>query len=287
MPVIRTDIPLTEVKNHVQKYNWVGEAPPNAAPVVLKPIAVEAKKETMEWTGRKTPGWLMFDKKILRFFAYFVEEIAAGHSTVESKRIRRVTITFHFEDSTIEIEEPKEANSGLPQGKFLARHQVKLADGKQLAWSDIQVGKELTLYSRTFHICGCDKVTREHFTAQGITMPDDVTLPQGSYDLLLKEQAEREQEKRLAAANRPPRNPKDLSIDPLSSLDSQGPHAVFEVQYDRSKQKALSSLVLRFFCAFDNTNTRGTGKGEILPYELHYFMEDDSVSDAAHLIVVS
>jgi hypothetical protein len=36
--------------------------------------------------------------------------------------------------------------------------------------------------------------------------------------------------------------------------------------------------VLRFFCAFDNTNTRGTGKGEILPYELHYFMEDDSVS---------
>ena len=278
MPVIRTDmtIPLTEIQNNVQRYNWIGEPPP--APVVLKPAPIETKKESMEWTGRKTPGWLMFDKKILRFFAYFTEEIQKGHSTVENRRIRRVTMTYHFEDNTLEIEEPKEANSGLPQGKFLSRHQVKLANGKLLSWSDIQVDKDLTLYGRTFHICGCDKVTREHFAAQGISLPEDVPLPQGEYDVLLKEKMDRENEKRLAASHRPPRNPKDLLIDSLASLDSRGPQAVFEVQYDRSRQDALSNIVLRFFCAFDNTNTQGTGKGEILPYELHYFMEDDSVS---------
>lgn len=111
MPTIRTDLPLTEVQNNAARFNWIGEPPPPLPPApVLKPAAFEAKRDSMEWTGRKTPGWLMFDKKLLRFFAYFVEEIEKGHSTVENKRIRRVTITFHFEDNTIEIEEPKEAN---------------------------------------------------------------------------------------------------------------------------------------------------------------------------------
>ena len=247
MPTIRSEVPapLMEVQNNVQKYNWVGEAPP----VVLKPLtqAEAAKaKESMEWTGAKTPGWLLYDKKILRFFAYFVEKVE--HSSVEQQRIRRVTITYHFEDNTIEIEEPKEANSGLPQGKFLSRHQVKLANGKHLTWSDILVGKELNLYGRTLHVSGCDKVTREHFIAQGIRLPEDVPLPQGSYDLLLKEQAERDLEKQNLASHRPPRNPKDTTLDPLASLDSRGPGSVFEVQYDRSKQNSLSNKVLRWAC---------------------------------------
>ena len=46
----------------------------------------------MQWTGSKAPGWLRYDKKVLRFYAYFTE--AVEHSPVEQSRIRRCQIRW-------------------------------------------------------------------------------------------------------------------------------------------------------------------------------------------------
>lgn len=56
------------------------------------------------------------------------------------------------------ISEPKEENSGVPQGKFLKRRQVLKEDGSGLPIMpfDIKVGEDVVILGRHFRICDCD-----------------------------------------------------------------------------------------------------------------------------------
>ena len=62
-----------------------------------------------------------FPSQVLRFYAYFLERVQ--HSPVEETRVRRCQVHIFLEDDSIEVIEPTEANSGLPQGKFLQRNK--------------------------------------------------------------------------------------------------------------------------------------------------------------------
>ena len=43
------------------------------------------------------------------------------------------------------------------------------------------------IHSRTFHIVGCDPVTREYLTAQcGLRVAEDTPIPEGAFDLIAK-----------------------------------------------------------------------------------------------------
>lgn len=57
--------------------------------------------------------------QVLRFSAFFKESCV--ESGLESYRVRKVLIYFYLEDNSIEIIEPKQMNSGIPQGSFLKR----------------------------------------------------------------------------------------------------------------------------------------------------------------------
>ncbi|CAK1551125.1 unnamed protein product [Leptosia nina] len=60
------------------------------------------------------PTWIMYDKNILRFQAFFqqsLHEMRCG-----SHILRKVEIFFFLEDGTIKVMEPKTENSGLSQG---------------------------------------------------------------------------------------------------------------------------------------------------------------------------
>ena len=93
-----------------------------------------------------------------------------------------------MEDDTVEIIEPQEPNSGLPQGKFLNKHKVRLADGADLSWTQLRIGAIVTIYGRAFHIVGCDSATREYLTGQcGVHLEEDQPIPDGAYDVLLKQ----------------------------------------------------------------------------------------------------
>jgi hypothetical protein len=52
---------------------------------------------------------------------------------------------YFLEDHTLMISEPREENSGVPQGKFLKRRQVLREDGSGLALlpTDFRVGTDV------------------------------------------------------------------------------------------------------------------------------------------------
>lgn len=59
---------------------------------------------------------------MLRFYGYFKESVV--ESRLENFRIRKLLIFYYLEDHSIMINEPKETNSGTPQGVFLKRQMV-------------------------------------------------------------------------------------------------------------------------------------------------------------------
>jgi len=69
------------------------------------------------------PDWLKYDRKVLRYYAYFRE--AVPESSVESFRIRRCAILYYLENGTVEITELSTDNSGIPQGLFLKRQKAR------------------------------------------------------------------------------------------------------------------------------------------------------------------
>ena len=68
------------------------------------------------------PPWIKYERKVLRFYAYFQQNIA--ESRLENQRFRKVKIYYYLMDDTIFITEPKVENSGIPQGVFLKRQKV-------------------------------------------------------------------------------------------------------------------------------------------------------------------
>jgi len=59
------------------------------------------------------------DRHVLRFSGYFKEAVV--ESALENYRVRKVTLFYYLEDHSLSITEPKQENSGVPQGAFLKR----------------------------------------------------------------------------------------------------------------------------------------------------------------------
>uniref|UniRef100_A0A663MKD9 EF-hand domain containing 1 n=1 Tax=Athene cunicularia TaxID=194338 RepID=A0A663MKD9_ATHCN len=105
------------------------------------------------------PAHVAFDKKILKFDAYFQEDVPL--SAEEHYRIRQVAIYYYLEDDTMSVIEPVVQNSGLPQGKLIRRHRVPKNDrGEHYHWKDLNRGMNITMYGRTYRIVDCDPFTQ-------------------------------------------------------------------------------------------------------------------------------
>ena len=132
------------------------------------------------------PRYCDLDKKVLRFFAYFVDESVAGADTALSglgagepeenagrRILRHVHLHYHLEDDTVSIIEPRVKNSGLCQGLLLKRHRIPkfepiMGERAYWHWTDLSVGQAVTFYGREYHIHSCDDFTRSHLTAEGV-----------------------------------------------------------------------------------------------------------------------
>ncbi|KAG1679156.1 hypothetical protein FOA52_000512 [Chlamydomonas sp. UWO 241] len=276
-------------------YNWVGGPEQHALQQQQQQQQLQASgraplgdstnlgatrgSQEMQWTGKKTPGWLLHRGKVLRFFSYFIE--AVENSPVEDPyRVRRCEIRYFLEDDTLEVIEPEVPNSGLVQGTFLHRGKVTLADGSALHWASLRVGEPITLYGRTFHVTGADSSTRSHYADHGLQLPDDCATPEGPF-----EQRKRAQEARLAestakadaaAAERP--SWEDTEMDPLSTLKGArgGPGPVFQFSKNRGKRESLADKVLRFFCWWDDAGNQDW-PGQRVPLALNYYLVDNTV----------
>lgn len=121
---------------------------------------------------RVTPAWLKHEGQVLRFYAFFQETI--DERPDENSRYRQCVLMYFMEDGTVRVSEPKQENSGIPQGTFLKRHRVPRADGSGfLGPGDFRVSEEIVIYGRRFHITGADRFTRWFFEENGIDLGPD------------------------------------------------------------------------------------------------------------------
>ncbi|KAI8838822.1 EF-hand domain-containing member C2 [Chytriomyces hyalinus] len=196
--------------------------------------------------GEGLPAWVAFDRKVLRFYAYFQE--AVHEKREEQYRVRRCNIYFYLEDDTIHVSEPKTQNSGIPQGTLIRRHRIQKQreeNGQHFTITDLNVDKQVTLYSKTFMIIGCDQFTRQFLSNLGVHVPSNGTFPQDPYQTLRDELTAR------MKATRP--------CEPKTSLKQF-------LENDRR--------VLRFYCIWDDTNSVF---GDARHMVVHYYLSDDTV----------
>lgn len=64
-------------------------------------------------TESSLPRWIENDRKVLRFYGYFQEHV--NEDPAANMRVRKVVFLYYLEDDTMQISEPKQDNSGLPQ----------------------------------------------------------------------------------------------------------------------------------------------------------------------------
>lgn len=77
--------------------------------------------------------------------------------------MRKVTVFYYLEDKSIMITEPKQSNSGVPQGAFLKRQVVLKADGTPFVADDFCIGADTGVYGRQIRIYNTDEYTRKYY----------------------------------------------------------------------------------------------------------------------------
>ncbi|XP_063771180.1 EF-hand domain-containing protein 1 [Pseudophryne corroboree] len=187
------------------------------------------------------PSHVAFDKKVLKFDAYFKELVPISQD--ETYRVRRVCLYYYLEDDSISVVEPPVENSGIPQGTFLKRQrQPKNDNGDPYHWKDLNVGINITFYGRTFRTVSCDRFTQDFLESEGIELNPPEDIPSDHYTMIRKQ-------------------PDYSSITPSD--------------FDKLKQfLTMDRKVLRFFSLWDNSESMF---GETLPVIIHYYLVDDTV----------
>ena len=98
-----------------------------------RPSSAPARRKSGNKLARSQPSWVTDSGKVLRFKCFFEEDINAYQNFKETfstkKRVRKVTVDFFLADNSIAMNETKIANSGLPQGRFVARTKLQKPDG--------------------------------------------------------------------------------------------------------------------------------------------------------------
>ena len=191
------------------------------------------------------PAHVAFDKKVLCFHGYFKQTV--HESPLEHYRVRHIKLYYYLEDDTISVLEPEVPNSGLPQGKLIRRQVLpKDSVGGVWMWKDLNVGQNVTFYSKTFHLTSCDAFTRDFLASNGILVGEDET---------------------------------DVPVDPFTASRRIVEKPVTEYQspsdFDKLQQfKQLDRKVLRFYCLWDD---RATLHGEVRYLILQYYLVDDTL----------
>ncbi|XP_036623803.1 EF-hand domain-containing protein 1 [Trichosurus vulpecula] len=187
------------------------------------------------------PAHVAFDKKVLKFDAYFQEEVPL--STDERYRIRKVAIYYYLEDDSMSVMEPIVENSGIPQGKFIKRQRLPKNDrGDHYHWKDLNRGINFTVYGKTFRIVDCDPFTKEFLESQGIELNP----------------------------------PEKMALDPYTELRKKPLRMyVTPSDFDQFKQfLTFDKKVLRFYSIWDDTDSMF---GDSRTYIIHYYLADDTV----------
>jgi len=237
----RNDIPMA-----------VGEFKPGIGGVPLPGQKKKLHSVFPVGKGEAAPAWVAFDRKVLNFSGYFLENVHITKND-EQFRIRKVKVYFYLEDDSVQVNEPQIENSGIPQGTLIRRHRVPLPppnDSKFYTVDYFNVGNELQMYGRTFKLTACDSFTRNFLEQMGVEVGAQSEVPVDPH------QATRQ---KMIDAMQP--------LRPMERIDT------LKQFLDHDRQ------VLRFGCYWDDRgiDDYGNEEGEIREMMLHYFLGDDTI----------
>ena len=154
----------TAMENTITVANTPVVAPPLSKPMPpIPPIAAVAPF---------IPAYVTLDRQVLRFYAYFTEDVAGGLT-----RVRRFTILYYLVDGTIEISEPRVENSGIDQGQFLKRSAPKEVHAAGISPSTFAIGAAVKICGRNFVVVDCDATTRAWLDAAGSPAAEALPFP--------------------------------------------------------------------------------------------------------------
>jgi len=217
------------------------------------------KKEAVnDYIPRIPPSWLKYDRKVLRFNAYFQEHVVEDPS--ENYRLRKCLIYYYLDDNTLYITEPKIENSGIPQGVFLKRQMVPktLEDRNDfITWSDINIGINLHVYGRVFRVVDCDEFTRAFYQENGVALNAPEQSPSDNFDYYT--------------------SIKDLKIPPPDTKEYK---EYFEVKLKGGHPNGGLAKYLqndRKVLSFDVVWNDVTLEGGLKLYTVNFFLADDTV----------
>jgi hypothetical protein len=180
------------------------------------------------------------------------------HPTLILSHVRvRCARIFYYPDGSVEITEPWEENTGLPQG-YLMRRQVPLkADGSYYMPSDFQCGRDMYFDDRMYRVVSASKATKAYFHCAGLNIGVDEPVP-------LDAHAMRRKEARDFAAQ-----PTSLYVTKEKTLTHVRNGGV---ELDRGCKQFLQhdQHVLRFFAYWDDPTEFGTRRF----YRVHFYLAD-------------
>ncbi|XP_015802875.3 EF-hand domain-containing protein 1 [Nothobranchius furzeri] len=187
------------------------------------------------------PAYVKFDKKVLCFFAYFLEDV--WNSPDEDHRIRHVVIYYYLEDDSMCIWESAVMNSGISQGKRLKRHRVPKNDrGDYYHWKDFNLGIDLEVYGYKYHLTHCDTFTKDFMEHEGIVLNEPEPMPEDPYI-------------------------KHRQLSPPPRITSPTPDITHRFL-------TMDLKVLRFYALYDKSDTPYE---DPRPMIIYYYLVDDTV----------
>jgi len=186
---------------------------------------------------------------------------------MENYRVRKVTILYYLEDNTLQVNEPKEENSGIPQGAFVKRHHIPKGRGEFYTVLDFKLGTDLTFYGRTFRVVDCDAFTAQFFEENNLELGEPEDYPYNPFDAQYTVMKQKEVENRGMSSVKTDdlMHWTEAMLGKPTNLINEDKLAQF-LKYDRK--------VLRFYCMWDDTPSL---YGEVRRFVLHYYLADDTV----------
>ncbi|CAM9722035.1 unnamed protein product, partial [Heterosigma akashiwo] len=203
--------------------------------------------------------------QVLCFYGYFKESVT--ESALENHRVRKCDIYYYLEDDSIQVNEHKQENSGIPQGTFIRRHQVQKNEDEFFTLDDFDIGASITIYGRTFHVVSCNAATKRYLERTlGRPPVQALPFPADKFEMERVEFMSRETGCDPGARHNIKKNPmKDFAEAKLGNTVNNAGREGF-LRFDRK--------VLRFHAVWDD---RGALYGDLQEFKVHYFLTDDTM----------
>lgn len=201
------------------------------------------------------PDWQTLDDKVLRLFAYYVEQVS--ESMIEEERVRKVVVHYHLADGTLRLAEtPAVVNSGLRKGATVSRFKPENVDIFSLC-----VGSSLHCRGIDYELVDCDAATREFFEVMGIPQPDALDYPYDKFE--------------ASKAPRPMGVKDEQHVEMKRAVEVRaavlaGTHASLLTTEERAAARGFfenDGNVLRFYAVWDRRQFR-----------IQYYLADNTIS---------